>query len=360
MGDDEAVEAAWKAAAEVLEDDRVDEDAVATLREADELLRDRADDDSRTRRAYVLRGTANCHRASDDGTAVESVALVLLDGEWPSEALAPRLDAAIVAVTTPSVATEHAIPIAERAIALGGRSDDDSCRAPVAWLLVWLADVVGYDSPQRRRALLLRVVAEFEDVDSSQDSAQDRLEDPYYEGIALAKQPGQSLAAEAALRRAIGAGRDSAWLRLAAVLAAQPGREDDEEQALRAAVAVETLERSTYASWHLASLLHHVRGDRDGARAAFGHATTATGQHALAALRQLAILAALDGDHRARRALLAEFVHRSLDEHDVELSSRAQRRMVATTRVLFTRPMFAADAWCWRRRRRRRQVRAAG
>lgn len=357
--DGDASESAWEAACEVLNGEVFDEVALSVLANADRVLAGDADDLSQTRRASVLEGISWCYGASDDGEAATRLAdQVLLERSWPIEALAARLGAASTAVGMSSIKLEEAIAIAERAVAAGESSDDDECRVIVVGLLKWLADAVARTSPEHRRSLLMQAIEKYADVDTAIDSAEDRLADPLYEGLALADEPGKIKAAEAAFRRAVDAGQDAAWLELAVTLGCQAGREEEEEQALRAAIAAETFERSTYASYLLGCLLHFSRGDRAEARAAFGHATTGEGWHAVASLKELAMLAALERDHEARGALIAELAGRSFVEWDTDARGKDYRKTVALSRLGYARPLIAARAKRWRRQRRKAQSRA--
>jgi hypothetical protein len=239
-------------------------------------------------------------------------------------------------------------------------TDDDDCRALMAELIKLHADAVMYDDPTQARVLLSRVVDDFGDVDDPFDSAEQRLNDPYFRGRELIARPGQLAAAEATFRQAVEDGHRAAWLELAVALSWQAGREQEEERALRAALEYETdPERVAMAGIRLGHLLLYGRGDRAGAREAFGRATTGAGDDAVGALQELAAIAVLDGDHEARRQLIAELAGRALEDFDRDARRKDHPAFVAASRVGYSRPFIALRAWRWRRRRRRVQRRKA-
>jgi hypothetical protein len=245
--------------------------------------------------------------------------------------------------------------IAGRAVDVAEGTDDDDCRALVADLLKLHADAVMNDDLAQARSLLTRVVEEFGDVDDPSDSAEDRLDDPHFRGRELLEQPGQLAAAEAAFRETI-EGDNPGWLELAMVLSWQAGREDEEEHALRAALDHETEpERLAMAGNRLGQFLLYVRCDRVAAREAFGRATTGAGHEAVTAVQELAGIAVLDGDHEARRHLIAELAGRALEEFDPDARRKNHGALVAASRLGYARPLLAVRAWRWRRSRRRLQ-----
>lgn len=360
-----AAEEAWEAACEILDkDDLGAEDfnasALVVLKEADQLLASRSDDESRERRAQVLEGVVMCHVMAEDGPAAAHVAKELLDGIWPSQAMWWRLNAAKVVVASAQLQDDETLALATRAVELGETIDEDDCRGLVAELLKLQAEVVMAEDIAEARALLTRVVDEFSDVDDPLDSAEDRLEDPYFRGRELIDQPGQIGAAEAAFREAAAGGYGPAWLELAVVLSWQAGREDDEERALVAALeAQQDPERLAMAGYLLGCLLHYGRGDRAAARQAFGRASTGRGDYAVNSVKELANIAVLDGDHEARRQLVSELAGRMLEEFDENARRKDHGALVAASRLGYARPFIAVRGWRWRRSRRRERKRRA-
>jgi hypothetical protein len=356
-----AAEAAWEAACEILDKDDLeaedfDASALDVLTEADRLLASLSDEESRERRAQVLEGVVMCHVMAEDGPAAAHVVEELLGGTWPNEAMWFRLNAAKVVVASAQLPDDETLALAARAVELGGTRDEDGCRGLVAELLKLQAEVVMYNDIADARALLTRVVDEFSDVDDPLDSAEDRLQDPYFRGRELIDQPGQVTAAEAAFREAAEGGYGPAWLELAVVLSWQPGREDDEERALGAALeAQDDPERLAMAGYLLGCLLHYGRGDRVAARQAFGRASTGRGDYAVNSVKELANIAVLDGDHKARRQLIAELAGRMLEEFDEDARRKDHGAVVTASRLGYARPFIAVRAWRWHRSRRREQ-----
>jgi hypothetical protein len=299
-----AAEEAWEAALEILDKDDLEAEdfnpsALAVLKEVDRLLAPFSDDESRERRAQVLEGVVVCHVTANETSAAAHVVDELLSGTWPNETLWFRLSAAKGLAASTQLPLDDTCALIARAVSVGEASDDDGCRALVAELLKLQAEEVMGDDIAQARALLTRVVEEFGDVDDPLDSAEDRMDEPYFRGRELIEQPDQLAAAEEAFRQAAEDGHAAAWLELAVVLSWQAGREDDEERALLAAIDGQTApERVAMAGNLLGRFLHYERGDRVGAREAFGRATTGTGEHAECALQELAALAVLEGNRK--------------------------------------------------------------
>lgn len=358
MDDPRAVQAAheaWEAAGEALDADRYDASTLAILAEADSLFARLDAQEWGARRAFVLEGMALCHVHGDDGAGAVRAAEEVLSGSWPEEALAHRLSTVRIAAGSYALPQPDAADLAARAVEVAAGNCDDDVRRELVELLKLHALLLTDQSPREARALLTRAVEEFSDVDDPADSAEDRLADPYLLGCELRDQPGQLAASADAFRRSAESGDEFAWLPLGVVLSQLAGREDDEEHALRFALDVESdPERRAAAGYFLGCLLHFGRGDRTGAREAFGRAVTGSGPYATMAVRELVNLAVLDGDHEARRALVAETAGRVLEEFDPDARRKDHAVIVAASRIGYSRPFIALRARQWRRQRRRR------
>ena len=355
----EEAEDAWAAADEVLDGDVFDAEARAVLEVAAGHLRERTDEESRERYADVLGGLLACFVAAGDGDGVAATVSELLWEAWPEGSLSTCLFATISAARSGLLTVGQKANVCDRAIEVAGDPEDPHCRTLLAEVLKDRADVaLSMDDVPMARAILERVARELAEEDVLGQPAAEQLVDPRFLGRELLDRPGRLRDAEAAFRLAIEQGHEEEWFELASVLGLQPGREDEERRALeRALDTQDDPERMSDAGLRLGRLLLYGLGEREAARRALGRASLGRGDGSIWAIKELANIAVLDGDHVARRQLVSELVGRALEEHDPDARRKSRPVVASITRVTYARPFIAVYAWRWRRGRRRMQRR---
>lgn len=353
QADRDAADEAWEEADVVLEADDRSARALAVLERAARLNAG-PDDESRARRVELLQGIALCHLTVGDGSAARRIGEELLTGDWPVRQLYGRLHGVNIVCSWDLLPAEQVADLAARAIALAGGDLDDRCRAKVAALLrLRVAAELEIGEIAKAIELQERLVAGFGDVNPD-DEAVAWL--AYLRGRNAINLPGHMAEAEASFRAAAEAGYVPAWLELAIVLSWQRGREDEEIEALQHVLADDDFsERRAHAGIHLGRLLLHSRGDRDGARVAFGQAVMGRGATVPAAVMELAVIAALDGDEEARRHLVNELTGRVLEEDDPEARSKDYPQIAEWSRLTYHPRFFPLRTRAWQRRRARIQ-----
>lgn len=355
----QAADDAWDGVEALLDDGPFDAAALTRFQYAERLLRPFGDDGALERRAWLLESIVFCHAGLGDGKAAARAARRALDGEWPAGALAPRLSAVTIAAAAGALPRSQRAALTDQAIALAAASSSPQCERFAAMLLraqvYWALEAGDLDGAIAR---LQRISEEFADVDdeSDADDAPPAAFQRYLEALRLIEQPGRLPDAAQALREAGAAGYPGAWLELGIVLGWQGGREREEEAALRQALAAERdPEHLARAGVMLGELLLFGSGDRDGARAAFGRATTGEGGYAIEGVKSLIQLAVLDGDEEARRQLVSELAGRLFEADDPDARRKDYPRLASIARLGYRPWMTRWERYRWRRRRRRTQ-----
>lgn len=153
----------------------------------------------------------------------------------------------------------------------------------------------------------------------------------FLQGYELHRRGRRSSQAEAAYRHAIKGGYAEAWLNLGMLLAAQPGRADEEEAAYRAAMVCDDPATTAVAASRLGDLLENLRGDLAGAQLCFEVARDqGTGETRRQARVKLAMVLAFQGDKEAAERELRGYIdERYAEEDGSEFHERLATRLVA-------------------------------
>lgn len=179
--------------------------------------------------------------------------------------------------------------------------------------------------------------------------------DLYVEGWKVLKQGGRVREAEAMLRAAAAAGLPEASYGLGVALSYQRGRIAEEEAAFRAALASVEADYVCSSAIYLGALAH-LRGDAEGAQAAYALAERQEDPRSFEASSKLALLLAYEGDREGARERLTSFAVWHGHERDVDLTDGTADRMaelfVAVAAGRRTRRAWFQyiRGWIWLRR----------
>lgn len=155
---------------------------------------------------------------------------------------------------------------------------------------------------------------------------QDDAWDLYVAGWKVLKQGGRVREAESMLRTAAATGLPEASYGLGVALSYQRGRLAEEEAAFRAALGSDEPDYVCSAAMYLGELAH-LRGDSEGARAAYALAERQEAPLSYQASCHLALLLAYAGDHDGARERFTSFAVWKGHQRDVDLTDGSADRL---------------------------------